>query len=122
MRALQRAREAADRAQASRDQAVAARAALATRMQRLHAAGARTAGQLGLRDHYRARLRAQLDAASERMNATARAARVATDAVGVAQQQVERALRAREAAEAQRNADDKSEARKRERRDQAAAD
>jgi hypothetical protein len=121
-RALQRARDAAERARATRDQAFAARAALTERMQRLNAAAARTAGQLGQRDHYRSQLRAQLDGAGERLNATARAWRDANRAIAVAQQQVEQALRAREAAEAQRNADDKADARKRERRDQAASD
>jgi hypothetical protein len=122
MRALERARDAAERARVTRDQAVAARAALNERMQRLNAAAARTAGQLGQRDHYRAQLRSQLDGAGERLNATARAWRDATNAVAAAQQQVEQALRAREAAEAQREADDKADARKRERRDQAASD
>ncbi|HWE26879.1 MAG TPA: hypothetical protein VHB97_02705 [Polyangia bacterium] len=122
LRVLQRARDAAERAHATRDQAVAARAALQERMQRLHAKAARTAGQLGLRDHYRAQLRSQLDSVDERMRATGRAFRAATQAVAAAQQQVELALRAREAAEAQRNADEKLDARKRERRDQAAAD
>ena len=91
-------------------------------MQRLNAAAARTAGQLGQRDHYRAQLRAQLDSAGDRLDATARASRDATHAVAVAQQQLELALRTREAAEAQRDADDKADARKRERRDQAASD
>jgi hypothetical protein len=122
MRALQRARDGADRARAGRDQAVAARAALSERMQKLNAAAARTAGRLGLRDHYRAQLRAQLHAAGDRVNATGRALREATHVVTAAQTEVERALRARDAAEAQRDADDKAEARKRERRAQAASD
>ena len=122
MRALERSRDAAERARLTRDQAVAARAGLLERMQRLHAAAARTAGQLGQRDHYRAQLRAQRDGAADRVEMTARAWREATHAVTLAQEQVELALRAREAAEAQRDADDKADARKRERRDQAAAD
>jgi len=122
MRALQRARDAADRARAGRDQAMAARAALSERMQRLNAVAARTAGRLGQRDHYRAGLRAQLDGAGARVDATARALRDATQAVAAAQAEVERALRARDAAEAHRDADDKAEARKRERRAQAAID
>jgi hypothetical protein len=122
MRTLQRARDSAERARVTRDQAVAARAALTERMQRLNAAAARTAGQLGQRDHYRAQLRSQLDGAAERLETTARACRDANLAVAAAQQQVEQALRAREAAEAQRDADDKADARKRERRDQAASD
>lgn len=122
MRGLQRAREAAERARAGRDQAVAARAALAERMQRLDGVTARTAGRLGQRDHYRAGLRAQLDGAGARVEVTARALREATHAVAAAQAAVERALRARNAAEAQRDADDKAEARKRERRAQAASD
>ncbi len=122
MRGLQRARDAADRARVGRDQAVAARAALAERMQRLTAVAARTAGRLGQRDHYRAGLRAQLDGAAVRVEVTARALRDATQAVTAAQAEVERALRARDAAEAQRDADDKAEARKRERRAQAASD
>jgi hypothetical protein len=122
MRALQRARDGIDRARAGRDQAVAARAALTERMQQLNAAAARTAGRLGLRDHYRSRLRGQLEAAGERVHATARALRDATHAVTAAQADVERALRARDAAEAQRDADEKADARKRERRAQAASD
>jgi hypothetical protein len=122
MRALQRAREGAERARVGRDQAVAARGALNERMQRLNAAAARTAGRLGLRDHYRAQLRSQLDAAGERVSATSRALRDANHAVSTAQADVERALRARDAAEAQRDADDKADARKRERRAQAASD
>jgi len=122
MRALQRARDGTERARVGRDQAVAARAALTERMQQLNAAAARTAGRLGLRDHYRSRLRAQLEAASQRVEATSRALREATHAVTAAQAEVERALRTREAAEAQRDADDKADARKRERRAQAASD
>ena len=122
MRALGRARDGVGRARAAHEQAVAARAALTERLQRLHAATARTAGQLGQRDHYRAQLRAQLDGAGERVQATARALREATRALAAAQTEVELALRAREAAEAQRDTDDKTEARKRERRDQAASD
>ena len=122
MRALQRARDAAERARAGRDQAVAARRAIAERMQRLNGMATRTAGRLGQRDHYRAGLRAQLDGAGARVEATARALRDATQAVTAAQAEVERALRARDAAEAQRDADDKAEARKRERRAQAASD
>jgi len=122
MRALQRARDAAERARAGREQAVAARAALAARMQRLNAVSARTAGRLGQRDQYRAGLRAQLESADERDGATARALRDATSALAAAQAEVERALRARDAAEAQRDADDKAVARKRERRAQAAID
>ena len=122
MRALQRARDGTERARVGRDQAVAARAALTERMQQLNAAAARTTGRLGLRDHYRSRLRAQLEAASQRVEATSRALREATHAVTAAQAEVERALRTREAAEAQRDADDKADARKRERRAQAASD
>jgi hypothetical protein len=122
MRVLQRAREAVERARVANDQALAARAALTERMHRLNAATARTAGQLGQRDSHRAQLRAQLDGAGERIAVTARAWRDASNAVTVAQEQVELALRTREAAEAQRDADDKASARKRERRDQAATD
>jgi hypothetical protein len=119
---LQRARDVVDRAKVARDQAVAAQQALAARMREVHAAAARTAGRLGQRDAYRARLRSQLDAAGERVNATARSLRDATNALTEQQKRVELALRTREAAEAQRAADDKAEARKRERRDQAASD
>jgi hypothetical protein len=122
MRALQRARDAADRAEAARDQAVAARATLDDRLRRLPPATSRTAGQLRLRDQFRTQLRGRLAAAGERVSTTGRALRAALDAVALAQREVELALRAREAAEAQRSADDKSDARKRERRDQAAAD
>ena len=51
-----------------------------------------------------------------------RTVRETTTAVAAAQELVERALRARDAAEAQRTADDKAETRRRERRDQAASD
>ena len=122
MRALQRARDGAERARIGRDQAVAARAALTDRMSKLNAAAARTAGRLGMRDHYRAQLRSQPDAAGERVNATGRVLREATNAIEAAQRQVEQALRARDAAEAQRDADDKADARKKERRAQAASD
>lgn len=122
MRALQRARDGAERARIGRDQAVAARSALAERMSKLNAAAARTAGRLGMRDHYRAQLRSQLDAAGERVNATGRVLREATNAIEAAQRQVEQALRSRDAAEAQRDADDKADARKKERRAQAASD
>jgi hypothetical protein len=119
---LQRARDSVERAKGARDQAVSAQQALAARMRELHVAQARTAGRLGQRDVYRARLRSQLDAAGERVHLTARTLREATNALTDAQKRVELALRAREAAEAQRAADDKAEARKRERRDQAAND
>jgi len=120
--ALQRARDAVERAKAARDQSVSAQQALSARMQQLNAATARTAGRLGQRDSYRAQLRAQWVAAGERVNVTARALRDATNALSESQARVEHALRAKEAAEAQRAADDKADARKRERRDQAAVD
>lgn len=122
MRGLQQARDAAERAKTAYERATAAQAALSERLQRLHAANARTAGRLGLRDAYRSQLRTQLDAAGERVQAAARTLRVATAALGDAQQRVEKSLRAREAAEARRDADDKAEMRRRERRDQAASD
>ena len=122
MRGLQRARDGADRARALRDQALAKQAAIGERMQKLQAMAARTAGQLGRHDRYRAELRALLDGAAERVAASERALRESANMIPTAQGLVERALRAREAAEAQRDADDKAEARKRERRDQAAND
>ena len=121
-RALERARVAVERTRLARDRAASAHAGLRERLLRLHAASARTAGALGLRDSYRAQLRAQLDGASARVEATARALGEAGRALDDAQRQVEQALRAREAAEAQRDAEDKAEARRRERRDQAAND
>lgn len=122
LRGLQQARDAVERANVAREQAVSAQHALLERMQRLHAAAARTAGRLGQRDVYRAQLRTQLDGAGERVAATGRAVRDAGQALADAQARVEQALRAREAAEAQRAGDDKADARKRERRDQAAID
>jgi hypothetical protein len=122
MRALQRARDAADRARVVRDQALAKQATIGERMQKLQAMAARTAGQLGRRDQYRAELKALLEGAAERVGASERALRESTNVISTAQEVVERALRAREAAQAQRDADDKAEARKRERRDQAAND
>jgi hypothetical protein len=122
LRMLQRAKQEADRAQGARDQALALQAALTERMQRLHAASARTAGQLGRHDLYRRQLRAEVETATARVQATERALRTANQALGAAQEKVEQALRAREAVEAQRSADDKAESRKRERRDQAASD
>jgi hypothetical protein len=122
MGVLQRARDAADRATALRDQALAKQAAINERIQRLQQAEGRTAGQLGRRDRFRAELRALLDGADERVKASSRAMRETQQAVTTAQELVERAVRAREAAEAQRAADDKADARKRERRDQAASD
>ncbi len=122
MRELQRARDAADRARTVRDHALASQTAIGERMQRLHEAATRTAGQLGRRDHYRAQLRALLDAAAERVATSERTVRESTKLIAAAQALVERAVRAREAAEAQRDADDKADARRRERRDQAAND
>lgn len=123
MRALGRAREAAERAQQARDRALAGETSLRARLQQLQAGAARTtAGSLGRRDAFAAALRGQLLAASERTRSAERALREAARAVTAAQGQVERALRAREAAEAQRDAEDKAEARRRERRDQAASD
>jgi hypothetical protein len=122
VRGLNRARDLADRARAARDQALAKQTALDERMSRLRATVARTAGQLGRRDRYRAELRALLDGAAERVEASRRALDEATRAIDTAQALVERALRAREAAEAQRSADDKADARRRERRAQAASD
>jgi hypothetical protein len=122
MRGLQRARDAADQARAVHDQAVAKQTAIDERMARLQKTRARTAGQLERRDHFRAELQALLDGAAERVAATERALREATELIASAQQLVERALRAREGAEAQRDADDKADARRRERRDQAASD
>ena len=122
MRGLQRARDAAERARAIRDQALAKQAAIDERMQKLHATMPRTAGQLGRRDRYRAELRALLDGAADRVQASERTLRETTHMISTAQGLVERAVRAREAAEAQRQADDKAEARRRERRDQAAND
>ena len=120
--ALQRARDAVGRAKAARDQALSAQHALVARMQQLNAATARTAGRLGQRDSYRSQLRAQVESAGERVNVTARSLREATSVLTDSQARVEQALRAKEAAEAQRAADDKADARKRERRDQAAVD
>jgi len=122
MRGLQRARDAAERATALRDKAQAKHAAIRERMQRLQGVGARTAGQLGRRDRYGADLRALLAGAAAQVDASLRAIRETTHAVTAAQELVERAVRAREAAEAQRAADDKADARRRERRDQAASD
>jgi len=122
MRALQRARDAADQARAVHDRTVAKQAAIEERMARLQETPARTAGQLGRRDHFRAELQALLDGAAERVAASERALRESTERIASAQGLVERALRAREGAEAQRDADDKADARRRERRDQAASD
>ncbi|MDB4969186.1 MAG: hypothetical protein JWN44_4875 [Myxococcales bacterium] len=122
MRGLERARDSVDRARALRDQAVAAQAELAERTRRGPGAAARTAGKLGRHEAHRAELRAQLDSAGERVAATARGLREATQALAEAQKQVEQALRAREAVESQRQADDKQETRKRDRREQAASD
>jgi len=122
MRALQRARDAADQARAVHDRTVAKQAAIEERMARLQETPARTAGQLGRREHFRAELQALLDGAAERVAASERALRESTERIASAQGLVERALRAREGAEAQRDADDKADARRRERRDQAASD
>jgi hypothetical protein len=122
MRGLQRARDAADRARTVRDHALARQTAIGERLQRLEEAAARTAGQLGRRDHYRAELRALSQGAAERVATSERTLRESTNLIGAAQAQVERAVRARDAAEAQRDADDKADARRRERRDQAAND
>jgi len=122
LRGLQRARDACERARAARDRALAAETAIGERMQRLQQVTAGTAGQLGRRDRYRAELRALLDGAAERVATGERGVRESTQGVAAAQQLVERAVRARDAAEAQRDADGKAEARRRERRDQAAND
>lgn len=122
MRGLQRARDAADRATLVRERALAKQSAIAERIGRLQEAAARTVGQLGRRDQYRQELRTLLDSAVERVETSMRTIRETTTAVTAAQELVERALRARDAAEAQRTADDKAETRRRERRDQAASD
>jgi hypothetical protein len=75
-----------------------------------------------LRDAYRAQLGAQLDVAAERVQAAKRALQEATRTLSDAQTRMEQALRAREAAEAQRDENDNAELRRRERRDQAASD
>jgi hypothetical protein len=122
MRGLQRARDAADRARVVRDQALAKQGTIGQRMQRLQELAASTAGQLDRRDRYRAELRALLDSAAARVATSERALRESTSLIATAQEVVERAVRARDAAEAQRDADDKADARRRERRDQAAND
>ena len=122
MRGLKRARDLADRARAAHERALAKQATIDGRIERLREAAADTAGQLERRERYRAELRALLEGASTRVAASERALRESDTMIQSAQTLVERALRARDAAEAQRSADDKAEARRRERRDQAASD
>jgi hypothetical protein len=123
MRALERARQAVDRATEARERAMASRATLAQRKEELRATPDRvTAGALVNREAYRAQLRAELEAADERVRARQHELRDAVHELTQAQKQVEQALRAREAAQKQRAAEDKALARRRERRDQAATD
>jgi hypothetical protein len=123
MRGLDRARQALDRATETRDDAIAARAELAMRMQREGTSrGPTTAGALVTREAYRSQLRIQVAASDERLRAGERALREALQALTEAQQRVEQALRARQAAQKQRAAEDKAQARRRERQDQAATD
>ena len=123
MRALERARQEVERATATRDHAVAARGELLGRLARAGArSGRATAGALVTRDAYRGDLRTRQAAMEERIRVEERALQVALDGLTEAQKQVEQALRAREATERQRAAEDKALARRRERRDQAATD
>jgi hypothetical protein len=123
MRGLERARQAVERATGARDRARAEMSELSQRMEQSRAGSGRmTVGALVARDGYRTQLRTLLAGAEERVRAGERALRDALRGLTEAQQQVERALRAREAAERQRSAQDKTLARQRERRDQAATD
>ena len=127
MRGLADARAAVDRAEAERATAVAAWGALQARL-RATAGGARDgrgrvrAGELAAREAFAGELRAQLAVAQTRREATERQVRQAVQGVTAAQQRLEQALRTREAAGLQREAEEKAGARRRERRDQAAAD
>lgn len=123
MRALNRAREAVERATQGRDAALGVLAGLGQRLQALSAATAQTtAGSLAQREIYRTQLRRQIDAAKGRLHAAERGMAEALRTRETAQRTLEQALRAREAAEAQRDATETAESRRRERRDQAASD
>jgi hypothetical protein len=123
MRGLKQARQVVEGATATRDRVAGERAALASEMERVGASRARTTvGALVTRETYRRQLRQQLADAEERNRAAERAVRAALKGLAEAQQRVEQALRARQAAEKQRAAEDKALARRRERQDQAATD
>jgi len=126
MRALEQARRAVERATEARDQAVATRDLVAKQLAEATGAGGQrgriTAGTLVTRDAYRGELRSLREAADERLRAGEWALQGAMDALTAAQKQMEQALRARQATERQRTAEDKALARRRERRDQAATD
>jgi hypothetical protein len=128
MRGLAEARAAVDRAETARAAAVAAWDALQARL-RESAVGdgrgrrrVRRVGELAAREAFAGELRAQLGAVQARREALERQVRQALQGVTAAQQRVEQALRAREAAGLQREAEEKAGVRRRERRDQAAAD
>ena len=101
---------------------MAERRALYERLQRLPPDGPRTAGALRRRDNQRAQLRAHLAAATEQVTAAARTLRDCERTLDEAQRALEQALRAREAAKSHRDSEEKTESRRRERRDQAASD
>jgi hypothetical protein len=123
MRGLEQAREVVEQATDRRDRAVAARSELAAEMEQLGASRPRTtAGALVTREAYRGQVRKRLAAADERVRTAEGALRAALQGLTEVQQRVEQALRARQAAQKQRAAEDKALARRRERQDQAATD
>ena len=127
MRGLADARATVDRAESARAAATATVEALATRLRAAtvgdeRVGHARQAGRLAARDAFAGELRAQLTAAKARQVVVERQVVQALQGVTVAQQRLEQALRAREAAGLQREAEEKAGVRRRERRDQAAAD
>jgi hypothetical protein len=122
MRGLADARAAVDRAEGARAAARAAHRELAERLRKPAGGGRVRVADLAAREAFAGELRERLRAAATRLEAAERGLALALRAVTAAQERLEQALRAREAAGLQRDAEDKAMARRRERRDQAAAD
>ena len=123
MRGLADARAAVDRAESARSAAQAASQELAARLRNPDAtSGRRRVGELAAREAFAVQLRGKLTAAKARLQQAEQAVTLALRGVTQAQERLEQALRAREAAGLQREAEEKAGMRRRERRDQAAAD
>ena len=125
MRGLADARAAVDRAESARAAAKAAADALKARLRESAAGvsgGRRRVGDLAAREAFAGEVRARLAAAEVRLESAEREVTLVLRGVTLAQERLERALRAREASGLQRAAEDKAGMRRRERRDQAAAD
>jgi flagellar biosynthesis chaperone FliJ len=123
MRSLEQARQVVEEATRTRDRVVGERADLLSQLEKAGTERPRmTVGTLVTREAYKTKLRHQLAEADAQVRTAERAMRTALQGLTEAQERVEQALRARQAAEKQRAAEDKALARRRERQDQAATD